>query len=412
MKNLFNDQDFQQLNEDINWNKNRQELIRQNLFQKARKIEKKSKAYHYLMVTASVTLFFIAVFIGSQFLFNKDNEQINPPVVSDEQEHLEEKDNNDQEEVENNEEELNEELDESTEDSSKEEEQNQNENEIDSVVYKGIYDESKQYFSVAMSDDNAMYTIPVTIPSINLESLDNLNFHADPMLKEYLLENYLIVPARSDIPLQSYHYDEENKHVSLYFNKQDLINVQGSTGMMLAGYAFHVYARQIVPEAEYFTVFEDDKPFMDSHGGSHEHVTIVRNNVYTPVNTGKQIFLKEETNVYETVEQYIESFLSLHDRPDLPEATVDLSMFSLSYTGYSGNSIEIKITGEVGNMTETERANLQTLISHGIGLTIFHSPHYFSERVNEATIFLNDEVIFDGSLDAIQINVIDVDLQS
>lgn len=407
MKNLFNDQDFQQLNEDINWNKNRQELIRQNLFQQARKIEKKSKAYHYLMVTASVTLFFIAVFIGSQFLFNKDNEQINPPVVSDEQEHLEEKDKNDQEEVENNEE-----LEESTEDSSKEEEQNQKENEIDSVVYKGIYDESKQYFSVAMSDDNAMYTIPVTIPSIALDSLDKQNFHADPLLKEYLLEEYLIVPARSDIPLQSYHYDEENKHVSLYFNKQDLTNVQGSTGMMLAGYAFHLYARQIAPEAEYFTVFEDDKPFMDSHGGSHERVTIVRNNVYTPVNTGKQIFLKEEINVYETVEQYIESFLSLHDRPDLPEATVDLSMFSLSYTGYSGNSIEIKLTGEVGNMTETERASLQTLISHGIGLTIFHSPHYFSERVNEATIFLNDEVIFDGSLDAIQINVIDVDLQS
>ncbi|MGY3715136.1 hypothetical protein ACWE42_06395 [Sutcliffiella cohnii] len=411
MKNLFNDQDFQQLNEDINWNKNRQELIRQNLFQKARKIEKKSKAYHYLMVTVSVTLFFIAVFIGPHFLFNKDNEQINPPVVSDEQEHLEEKEKekNEQEEVENNEEELNEEVVERTEDSNKEEEEN--ENEIDSIVYKGIYDESKQYFSVAMSDDNAMYTIPVTIPSINLETLDKLNFHAEPIFKEYLLEKYLLAPARSDIPLQSYHYEEENKHVSLYFNKQDLINVQGSTGMMLAGYAFHVYARQIAPEAEYFTVFEDDEPFMDSHGGSHENVPIVRTNVYTPVSTGKQIFLKEEVNVYETVEQFIESFLSLHERPDLPEATVDLSMFSLSYTGYSGNSIEIKITGEVGNMTETERASLQTLISHGIGLSIFHSPHYFSERVNEATIFLNDEIIFEGSLDAIQINVIDADIQ-
>lgn len=384
---LMNDTPYKELDENIVWDQKQKQQVGNRLITSMHKQDRKTKLLRVVKFSSSVVAVLLLLFIGYQFVLHenllniKENQAVDPVDQHEPQ------------------------LPAGPETDPKLEE-------IYEVQYYGQYGESSDYQTIALTDSNAMYFIPVSIPNIDEAARQILHFSANEQIREQLVNEYDLAPTLFNQPLQ--HSELIDKHLHLYFAEDDLNNIRGSTGTAMGYYNFASFAKSFNENVERYTVYGDGEPFY--HYGEElvlDNLAVNRTAAFFPIRTAGGIFLREDFYPYTSIDEIFDLFLSRHERPDLPDLenpVIDLSMVTLESIKQEGNEIEIELRGEVLQSESNayiQPESLKLLIAQGLGANVRDNQQFFDQRVEEASIRLNGETIFDGSLSTIRINVLD-----
>ncbi|MCT8137339.1 hypothetical protein H1D32_06015 [Anaerobacillus sp. CMMVII] len=367
MRKKWDDRGFNELDQTI-WRQERKQKGHQKLLVEIDKMEKRTGYKHIFVYATSLTLFLIVIFVGFQFFMNDEQS----PAVS-----------------------LEEELD-SIED---------NEPEIvlegkEKLKYFGTIDD-EEHMLWAMTDQNVMYFLPMTGKS-DIDLIQRINFQYEDLNGSLALQTGLR-HARSDIPLKS--YEIKNGHLHLYFQKEDLMNLRGSTGSSMGFFTIRTFASNFRDQVTHFTAYGDGEPFYhEGEGFGIIDVPLNTNIVYLPVHLEKGIFLRQYYPSIDTIEEALAEFFSYHE-PLMTESAIDLSIISLESVEESGDKTVIRLIGDLEDAYEKnhmDKESLKNLIIHGVGANLREKT-----ELEQAEIYLNKELLFNGVLDHIRINNFD-----
>ncbi|OIJ10903.1 hypothetical protein BKP35_12490 [Anaerobacillus arseniciselenatis] len=386
MKKHWDEHSYSKLNK-VSWSEDRKRNLHQKLMNDIDQLERRKKFKHAFVYVASLALFFAVIFVG--YNFSLFEQQQTPAVIEEEEIDLVEEPELLEEQ------ELIEEPDVVTEDEER-------------LFYYGTINASEDYFTIAMTDSNVMYYIPVS-SRMTIDILKHVNF-------EYTSNSNLNIKyglrfARSDIPLQSYEIEDE--HLHLYFKKDDLMNIRGSTGVGMGLFSINTFATNFSDKVTHYTAYGDGEPF--SHEGEDFDIIDVpldrnsalladRSAVYLPISTEKGIFLRQYFPPTYSIEDIFADFFSLHTQA-ITEVEIDLSKFSFDTIEERDGKIVIHLKGDINKAYEKnniDKESLKSLIVHGVGANLREQFDH-----EQARIYLNEEQLFEGSLSHIRINSLD-----
>ena len=364
---------FTELNQS-NWNEKRKQSVHQKVMSDIDNLEtKKGRKYVFAYLT-SCALFLIVIFAGYQIF---TGEEPNPSVGEDEKVDI----------VEENKDTIND-----------QEKEMQINDDYKNLRYYGTISSSEDYYKIAMTDVNAMYFIPVNSPA-TMDIVQNVNFESH-LNSDYRIQ-FGLQTARSDIPLLS--YEIKDKHLHLYFNKEDLMNLRGSTGSSMGIFSIHTFAQNFSDQVTHYTAYGDGEPFIhEGEGFDFVNVPIETDLKYFPIRTHNGVFLQQQYNYQmHTIEEVLGQFFDLH-KLAITDEEIDFSMFSFKSIEESRGTTLIRLTGDLNDAfekNEIEKGSLKKLIVHGVGANA-------REQLDHdlAQIYLNDELLFEGNLNHIQIN--------
>jgi hypothetical protein len=364
MTGKWDDSAYKQLNK-ISWDKGRQQNVHQKLLDDIDQLETKKSFKHVFIFATSVALFMFVIYVGFHFFMNEKqipavSEEENPVVTDEKEVVIEEKKN---------------------------------------LRYFGTIDSSENYYTIAMTDKEANYFIPVDTKA-DLDVVKKNNFQNAEINGAFGLQVDLVF-ARTDIPLQSYEIVDKQLH--LYFEKADLMKLQGSTGSSMGSFSVYAFASNFKEQVTHYTAYGDGEPFFHGEGFEAINEPIERNDMYFPIITEKGIFLQLQYNYLSlTIEEVLAKFFSHHD---LVNAEIDLSMISLETVVESEEKIVVHLNGNLDSVydkNDFNMENIKDLIAHGVGANLREQT-----ELDQALIYLNEELLFDGFLSHIRINYFD-----
>lgn len=292
--------------------------------------------------------------------------------------------------------------------------------------YFGIYDDSIDSYVIGMTDTEAKYHIPITIPAMlnEVEGYDYLqqisfNGHSDE-LNDWLFTLGLSLPNEHAL-LQRYEIDEGNSHVDLYFEKGSLQQeLQGSANMSTVPYSIYTYALNFSDTVSTYTIYDGDEPFIEQgkYGMPIEADSLTQPRSLFPVISNGYVFLAEKfedlnPESHETYEQLLESFLATHPLDsNESDKKIDLSILALSGVTVEGEDVIVQLEGsleEVYEQNELQEDSLRHLIVHGIVANIRYNLDLFESDTHTediTSIIVNVEGIelYNGRLDAVHYN--------
>ncbi|QOY33853.1 hypothetical protein AWH56_013945 [Anaerobacillus isosaccharinicus] len=364
---------FTELNQ-INWNERRKQSVHQKVIMDIDKLESKRERKHVVAYLTSCALFLIVIFAAYQFFMS---EAQNPAVGDDEKIDI---------------------VDENKETINDREKEIQINDDYKNLRYYGTISSSEDYYKIAMTDVNAMYFIPVNSPA-TVEIVQNVNFESH-LNSDYRIQ-FGLQTARSDIPLQS--YEIKDNHLHLYFNKNNLMNLRGSTGSSMGIFSIHTFAENFKDQVTHYTAYGDGEPFIhEGEGFDIVNVPIETDLKYLPIRTHSGVFLQQQYNYQQhTIEEVLGQFFALH-KLAITDEEIDFSMFSLKNIEESSGTTVLRLTGDLNDAfekNEIEIGSLKKLIVHGVGANVREQLDH-----DQAKIYLNDQLLFDGNLNHIKIN--------
>lgn len=369
---------FRELEDSITWEPKRKQLVRNKMLESIDKLDRKMKLWRIFKYASSVAAVLFMLFIGYHFLLQQDL------LLTDESQHIER--------------------------TAQPQVQHKPMYELTAgLQYYGTYDEQDRYKTIAMSDSNIMYYIPVSIRDLDDKTEQRLHFSASESIREQLLSEYDLTPALINKPLLEAKLNGE--HLELYFNQADLEQIRGSAGTALGYYGISSFAKNYSEQVKVFTAYGDGKPF--HHSGeefSLENLRVNRTAAYFPVATEKGIFLREDAASFTSLEDVLSEFFSIHERPDLDGAVIDLSMISLERIEENQDETIIYLNGDLAQSNRNGHINqesLKLLLAHGVALNVRSNPQLIAHPSDHAKIILNDETLFDGQLSYIRFNVLE-----
>ncbi|GAA0379667.1 hypothetical protein [Bacillus horti] len=379
---LMEDTPFRELDQNIVWNQEQKQRTGNRLIANMNKLDRKMKVLRFAKASSGVVAVLLLLFIGYRIVMHEDllnlegNRTVDPVDQQAPQLPLEP--------------EIDVEIEEAPE-----------------VQYYGLNSETEDYRTVGLTDGSVSYFIPVQIRDIDEETRQMLHFSMNEQVREQLYEEYDLSPTLGRHLLQR--SEMVDNHLHLYFSESDLNNIRGSTGVAMGLFNISTYASYFNDSVERYTVYGDGEPFYSfGEDFNWDNKEVNRTASYFPVRTAKGIFLSQFYPSYTEIEEVFDLFLSKHE--DLINSAADFSMLTLQKFEQHGNRVEIELSGEL--LTSEANMNIQPeslklLLAHGLGANVRGNQQFFDQQIEEASIHLNGETLFDGDLSSIQINVLE-----